>query len=164
MLASWRLTIASGTQDTHDKCIWKPHFCENPGFPVFSPTMIQGQYRSTVLQVPSNVTSLKFRGYLRQEIEAVQATAQNAEDIFIVHLFVLEKVLFGLGAKKVDSILQSILEKCPNIQRIELEALIRPLTQDEMQEAADEAQAMLQKLSERVMASGGKLGPHTIEK
>jgi hypothetical protein len=35
------------------------------------------------------------------------------------------------------------------------------LTQDEMQEAADEAQAMLQALSDRVMASGGKLGPDT---
>ena len=75
----------------------------------------------------------------------------------VVRLFVLEKVLFGLGAKKVDSILQGVVEKCPNIQRIELEALARPLTADEMQEAAAEAQAMLQTLSERVMASGGKL-------
>jgi hypothetical protein len=123
--------------------------------------MIQGQFRSSILQVPAEVTPLKFRGYLRQEIEAVQATAQNEEDIIVVRVFVLEKVLFGLGAKKVDGILQGIVGKCPNIQRIELEALARPLTQDEMQEAADEAQAMLQALSDRVMASGGKLGPDT---
>jgi hypothetical protein len=71
---------------------------------------------------------------------------------------VLEKVLFGLGAKKVDSILQGVLGKCPNIQRIELEALHRPLTRDEMQEAADDAQATLELLGNRVMASGGKLG------
>lgn len=119
--------------------------------------MIQGQFRSTVLQIPAEVTPLKFRGYLRKEIQAVQATAQNPEDIIVVRLFVLEKVLFGLGAKKVDSILQGIVEKCPNIQRVELEALARPLTAAEMQEAAAEAQAMLQTLSERVMASGGKL-------
>ncbi|MFZ2266743.1 MAG: hypothetical protein WAV95_04115 [Azonexus sp.] len=125
--------------------------------------MIQGQYRSSILQVPSEVTPLKFRGYLRQEIAAVQATAQNAEDIIVVRLFVLEKVLFGLGAKKVDSILQGLVGKCPNIQRIELEALSRPLTQDEMQEAADEAQATLQTLSDRVMASGGKLRPESGE-
>ena len=123
--------------------------------------MIQGQFRSSILQVPAEVTPLKFRGYLRKEIEAVQATAQNEEDIIVVRLFVLEKVLFGLGPKKVNSILQSVVGKCPNIQRIELEALARPLTQDEMQEAADEAQAMLQALSHRVMASGGKLGPDT---
>jgi hypothetical protein len=123
--------------------------------------MIQGQFRSSILQVPAEVTPLKFRGYLRQEIEAVQATAQNEEDIIVVRVFVLEKVLFGLGAKKVDGILQGIVGKCPNIQRIELEALARPLTQNEMQEAADEAQAMLQALSDRVMASGGKLGPDT---
>lgn len=123
--------------------------------------MIQGQFRSSVLQVPAEVTPLKFRGYLRKEIEAVQATAQNEEDIIVVRLFVLEKVLFGLGPRKVDSILQGVVGKCPNIQRIELEALVRPLTQDEMQEAADEAQATLQALSHRVMASGGKLGPDT---
>ena len=121
--------------------------------------MIQGQFRSSILQVPADVTPLKFRGYLRREIEAVQATAQNEEDIIVVRLFVLEKVLFGLGPKKVNSILQGVVGKCPNIQRIELEALVRPLTQDEMQEAADEAQATLQALSHRVMASGAKLGP-----
>lgn len=125
--------------------------------------MIQGQFRSSILQVPGEVTPLKLRGYLRREIAAVQATAQNAEDIIVVRLFVLEKVLFALGAKKVDSILQGLVGQCPNIQRIELEALSRPLTQDEMQEAAQEAQATLQTLSDRVMASGGKLGPATGE-
>lgn len=119
--------------------------------------MIQGQFRSSILQVPADVTPLKFRGYLRKEIEAVQATAQGEEDIIVVRLFVLEKVLFGLGVKKVDSILNGVVSKCPNIQRIELEALIRPLTAEEMQEAADEAQEMVQALAERVMASGGKL-------
>lgn len=133
-------------------------FCENPRFPAFCPIMIQGQFRSSILQVPAAVTPLKLRGYLRKEIEAVQATAQSAEDIIVVRLFVLERVLFGLGAKKVDSILQGVLGKCPNIQRIELEALTRPLTQEEMQEAADEAQATLQALRDRVVASGGKLG------
>jgi hypothetical protein len=119
--------------------------------------MIQGQFRSSILQVPADVTPLKFRGYLRKEIEAVQATAQGEEDIIVVRLFVLEKVLFGLGVKKVDSILNGLVTKCPNIQRIELEALIRPLTAEEMQEAADEAQEMVQALAERVMATGGKL-------
>jgi hypothetical protein len=119
--------------------------------------MIQGQFRSSILQVPADVTPLKFRGYLRKEIEAVQATAQGEEDIIVVRLFVLEKVLFGLGVKKVDSILNGVVGKCPNIQRIELEALIRPLTAEEMQEAADEAQEMVQALAERVMATGGKL-------
>ncbi|MBK8319077.1 MAG: hypothetical protein IPL05_11030 [Betaproteobacteria bacterium] len=114
--------------------------------------MIQGQYRSATLQVPAEVTPLKLRGYLRKEIEAVQATAQGEEDIIVVRLFVLEKVLFGLGAKKVDSILHGALGKCPNILRIELEGLLRPLTQDEMQEAAAEAQSTLQALRDRVMA------------
>ncbi len=132
-------------------------FCENRRFPVFHTIMIQGQFRSSILQVPADVTPLKFRGYLRKEIEAVQATAQGEEDIIVVRLFVLEKVLFGLGVKKVDSILNGVVTKCPNIQRIELEALIRPLTAEEMQEAADEAQEMVQALAERVMATGGKL-------
>ena len=134
-----------------------PSFCENRRFPVFHTIMIQGQFRSSILQVPADVTPLKFRGYLRKEIEAVQASAQGEEDIIVVRLFVLEKVLFGLGVKKVDSILNGVVTKCPNIQRIELEALIRPLTAEEMQEAADEAQEMVQELAERVMAKGGKL-------
>lgn len=119
--------------------------------------MIQGQFRSSILQVPAEVTPLKLRGYLRKEIEAVQATAQGEEDIIVVRVFVLEKVLFGLGARKVNSILQGVVAKCPNIQRIELEALVRPLSAEEMQEAADEAQETLQALGDRVMASGGKL-------
>lgn len=119
--------------------------------------MIQGQFRSSILQVPAEVTPLKLRGYLRKEIETVQATAQGEEDIIVVRVFVLEKVLFGLGARKVDSILQGVVAKCPNIQRIELEALVRPLSAEEMQEAADEAQETLQALGDRVMASGGKL-------
>jgi hypothetical protein len=121
--------------------------------------MIQGQYRSVTLQVPAEVTPLKFRGYLRKEIEAVQATAQGEEDIIVVRLFVLEKVLFGLGAKKVDSILHGALGKCPNILRIELEGLLRSLTQDEMQEAAAEAQSTLQALRDRVMAPSGTAEP-----
>ncbi len=119
--------------------------------------MIQGQFRSSILQVPAEVTPLKLRGYLRKEIETVQATAQGEEDIIVVRVFVLEKVLFGLGSRKVDSILQGVVAKCPNIQRIELEALVRPLSAEEMQEAADEAQETLQALGDRVMASGGKL-------
>ena len=121
--------------------------------------MIQGQYRSATLQVPAEVTPLKLRGYLRKEIEAVQATAQGEEDIIVVRLFVLEKVLFGLGTKKVDSILHGALGKCPNILRIELEGLLRPLTQDEMQEAAAEAQSTLQALRDRVMAPSGTAEP-----
>ena len=120
--------------------------------------MIQGQFRCVVLQVPAEISPLKFRGHLRREIQAVQASVQSAEEIIVVRLFVLEKVLFGLGQKKVDSILNGVVEKCPNIQRIELEGLVRPLTADEMQEAADEAQATLAALSAQVMASGGKLG------
>lgn len=120
--------------------------------------MIQGQFRSVVMQVPAEISPLKFRGHLRREIQAVQAGVQSAEEIVVVRLFVLEKVLFGLGQKKVDSILNGVVEKCPNIQRIELEGLVRPLTADEMQEAADEAQATLAALSAQVMASGGKLG------
>lgn len=119
--------------------------------------MIQGQFRYSILQVPPEVTPLKLRGYLRQEVAAVQATAQGEEDIILVRLFVLEKVLFGLGPKKVDTMLQGLVGKSPNIQRIELEALARPLTAEEMQEAAAEAQASLQDIGARVMASGGKL-------
>lgn len=121
--------------------------------------MIQGQFRYSILQVPAEVTPLKFRGYLRKEVEAVQATAQGEEDIILVRLFVPEKVLFGLGMKKVDAILHALVAKCPNIQRIELEPLARPLTADEMQEAAAEAQASLQGWTEQVVASGGKLAP-----
>lgn len=121
--------------------------------------MIQGQYRYSILQVPEAVTPLKFRGHIRKEIEAVQATAKNEEDIILIRLFVLEKVLFGLGAKKVDSILHGIVAKCPNIQRIELEPLSRPLSAEEMQEAAEDAQANLETLTQRVMATKGLGAP-----
>lgn len=115
--------------------------------------MIQGQFRYSILQVPAEVSPLKFRGYVRKEVEALQAGALGEEDIILVRLFVLEKVLFGLGQQKVDSTLHAIVEKCPNIQRIELEPLSRPLTAEEMQEAADEAQQSLEALSQRLMTA-----------
>lgn len=127
--------------------------------PTSSRIMIEGQYRYSILQVPVEVTPLKLRGYLRKELEAIQATAKDDTDIILVRLFVLERILFGLGPRKVDSVLAAVVSKCPNIQRVELEALSRPLSAEEMQEAAAEAQASLQVLGERVMASGGKLVP-----
>jgi len=119
--------------------------------------MIQGQFRYSILQVPPEVTPLKLRGYLRRELDAVQASAQGESDIILVRLFVLEKVLFGLGPKKVDSLLGSLVDKCPKIERIELEALARPLSEDEMREAAAEAQALLQEIGSEVMAQ-----PHLV--
>ena len=119
--------------------------------------MIQGQFRYSILQVPPEVTPLKLRGYLRRELDAVQASAQGESDIILVRLFVLEKVLFGLGPKKVDSLLGGLVDKCPNIERIELEALARPLSEDEMREAAAEAQALLQEIGSEVMAQ-----PHLV--
>ena len=67
--------------------------------------MIRGQFGYSILQVPVDVTLFKFRGYLRKEAVAVQATAQNEEDIIPIRPFVLEKVLFDLDVKKVDSVL-----------------------------------------------------------
>ena len=119
--------------------------------------MIQGQYRYSILQVPPEVTPLKLRGYLRKEVDAVQATAKGEEDIILIRLFVLERVLFGLGPKKVDAILHNLVSKCPNVQRIELEALARSLSTEEMQEAAAAAQADLTAWSAQVMASGPAL-------
>lgn len=119
--------------------------------------MIQGQFRYSILQVPPEVTPLKLRGYLRRELEALQASTQGESDILLVRLFVLEKILFGLGPKKVDSLLGSLVGKCPNIERIELEALSRPLSEAEMREAAAEAQATLQDLGDEVMAH-----PHLV--
>ncbi|MCK6411558.1 MAG: hypothetical protein L6Q55_03935 [Azonexus sp.] len=121
--------------------------------------MIQGQFRYSILQVPQAVTSLKLRGHLRREFEALQAGAQGESDIILVRLFVPEKTLFGLGQKKVDSLLDSLLGKCPNIQRIELEALSRPLSEDEMREAAGEAQAQLEKLGSEIMANPYLVAP-----
>ncbi len=119
--------------------------------------MIQGQYRYSIVQVPAEVTPLKLRGFLRQEMASIQATAKNEEDIILVRLFVLERVLFGLGQKKVNEMLNALVAKCQNIQRIELEPLSRSLTVEEMQEAADEAQMFLQALGDKVMASGKNL-------
>lgn len=119
--------------------------------------MIEGQFRYCILQVPPEVTPLKLRGHLRQELETLQAGAQGESDILLVRLFVLERVLFGLGPKKVDQLLGGLAARYPNIQRIELEALSRPLSEEEMREAAAEAQSSLQTLGDEVMAS-----PHLV--
>lgn len=113
--------------------------------------MIQGQLRYSIVQVPPEISPLKFRGYIRKEVESIQEMSRGDHDIILIRLFVLEKIIFGLGMKKIDDILQGLVTKCPNIQRIELEPLKRALTPDEMKEAADDAQETLKELSEKMM-------------
>lgn len=113
--------------------------------------MIKGQYRYSILQVPAEITPLKLRGYLRQELDLLQKTTVDETDIVIVRLFVLEKILFALGPVKVDKLLGGLAGKFPNVQRIELEALLRPLSEEEMHEAAAEAHSQLKNIGEAVM-------------
>ena len=90
-----------------------------------------------------------------KEIQAVQATAPSPEDIIVVRLFVLEKVLFGLGARRWTASC-GVVEKCPNIQRIELEALAGHYLPRKCRSRRG-GWAMVQALGRQVMASGGKL-------
>lgn len=123
--------------------------------------MIRGQLRYSIVQVPPEISPLKFRGYVRKEVESIQTTSQGDHDIILIKLFVLEKIIFGLGMKKIDDILQGLVTKCPNIQRIEFEPLKRALTSDEMKEAAADAQETLKELSEKMMETVASEEPTT---
>lgn len=112
--------------------------------------MIKAQLRYSILHAPPEVSPLKFRGWIRKEAESVQTMATGKDDIILIRLFLLEKIVFGLGMKKIDDILQGVVDKCPNIARIELEPLTRALTAEEMQEAAQDAQETLEALSSKM--------------
>ena len=112
--------------------------------------------RISILNVPEDITPLKFRGWLRNEAASIQHTSRSESDIIIIRIFITEMLRFALTQAKLDKILNSVVDRHPNIFRIELQIGKNFLTENEMKEAANEANADLQKMVGEIQSDSKK--------
>lgn len=103
------------------------------------------QFRISLVSVPADVSPLKLRGFLRSEAEDIQSKATE-HSLFIVRLFLPERLLFAVTQKKVDVLLQDITNKYESIQRVELVVVKQSLNAVQMMEEAKLANEDLKQL------------------
>ena len=101
---------------------------------------ISGQLRYSILNPPPELSPLKFRGWFRNEAARIQETAKGPHDIIVIRLFITQRLIAGVSQRKIDVALQDAVDRHPNIHRVELQPVATPLTNEEMMEAAREAQ------------------------
>ena len=99
---------------------------------------ISGQLRISILHPEEGISPLKCREWLQKEAASIQADA-GEHDIIVIRLFLPVRVLSSITQRKIDVLLSAIVNKHPNIHRVELRAVAKTLTFDEMSNAADEA-------------------------
>ena len=68
--------------------------------------------------------------------------------MIVIRLFLSERLRLATTQKQLDKILQGIVDRFPNIYRVELRPVTKALTVGEMAQAAEEAQTDLQEMLE----------------
>ncbi|MBW7901945.1 MAG: hypothetical protein H3C26_10735 [Rhodocyclaceae bacterium] len=112
--------------------------------------MISGQLRYSIINPGPEITPLKFRGWFRQEAARIQEMAKGPHDIIVIRLFITQRLIAGVTQRKIDVALQDAVDRHPNIHRVELRPVEKPLTADEMMEAGREAQQDINEVAERL--------------
>jgi len=108
--------------------------------------MVSGRLRLSILNAPDDMTPLKLRGWLRGEAASIQGLAKGEHDMIVIRLFLPERLRLATTQKQLDKILQGIVDRLPNIHRIELRPVSQALTAIEMSRAAEEAKTDLQEM------------------
>lgn len=115
--------------------------------------------RMTILNVDeSTVSPLKFRGWLRNEAIDIQRTARGKDDIILIRLFMTDRLRFAITQPALDKILKAVVDKHPNIYRIELEVGAAPLSTSEVMDEVSTARNDLKSAVEDI-ESGPKTPP-----
>lgn len=115
--------------------------------------MISGQLRYSIINPGPEITPLKFRGWFRQEAARIQEMAKGPHDIIVIRLFITQRLIAGVSQRKIDVALQDAVDRHPNIHRVELRPVGKPLTVDEMMEAGREAEEDINDVAERLAAT-----------
>lgn len=115
--------------------------------------MISGQLRYSIINPGPEITPLKFRGWFRQEAARIQEMAKGPHDIIVIRLFITQRLIAGVSQRKIDVALQDAVDRHPNIHRVELRPVDKPLTAAEMMEAGREAKEDINEAAERLAAT-----------
>lgn len=97
-----------------------------------------GQLRISILHPDEGMSPMACREWLRSEAASIQANA-GEHDIIVIRLFLPVRMISTLSQRKIDMLLSEIVNKHPNIHRIDLRPVVTSLSHDEMASAADEA-------------------------
>ena len=112
--------------------------------------------RMSILNVDeSTVTPLKFRSWLRAEAIDIQRTARDKDDFIVIRLFMTDRLRFAITQTALDKMLKAVVDKHPNIYRVELQTGSVALSTSEVMEAAEIAKSDLKSAVED-MQSGPK--------
>ena len=115
--------------------------------------------RMSILSVDeSTVSPLKFRGWLRSEAIDIQRTARDKDDIIVIRLFMTDRLRFAITQTALDKMLKAVVDKHPNIYRVELQTGSSALSATEVMEAADAAKDDLKSAVDDIQ-SGPKKPP-----
>ncbi len=115
--------------------------------------MISGQLRYSIINPGPEISPLKFRSWFRQEAARIQEMAKGPHDIIVIRLFITQRLIAGVTQRKIDVALQDAVDRHPNIHRVELRPVDKPLTVDEMMEAGREAEEDINDVAERLAAT-----------
>lgn len=109
------------------------------------------ELKISLVNVPESITPLKLRGYLRGEAQDIQNKAKE-HSFVIIRLFMPERMLFAYTQKKLDVLLEDIVNKVPCIHRVELVTVKHALDAAQMMEESKIAQKDLGLMIEEAKA------------
>lgn len=107
------------------------------------------QGRISIINVPDDISALKFRSFFKKEAADVQAKI-TGEGFAIIRLFLPDSIRYAIGQRKLDSLLQEVVDKHPNIYRVELIKVAKSLSVNDMQKAAADAEQDLHTIADEI--------------
>ena len=108
--------------------------------------MANVQLRLSIINTPDDLSPLKLRGWLLQQAREIQEMSSDYAYTRI-KLFLSKRQRFAFTQRKLDVLLQGIVDKYPAIHSIELAEVEKSLTNDQIQDACNMASAELNELS-----------------
>lgn len=119
------------------------------------------QLRISVINTPDDLSPLKMRGWLLQQAREIQE--MSSEHAYTrIKLYLTKRQRFAFTQKKLDMLLQRIVDKFPAIHGIDLVEVDKSLTNQEMQAVSEYANAELNDLSKSLDNFLGKQPDDTL--
>lgn len=92
-------------------------------------------FRLSLLNVPDDLTPLKFPHWLRSEAEYIDRQSRASgmrNNLTLIRLFLPARLRSAIGQQRLDRILQNLVDQLESLYRIELRIVKATLTQEEL--------------------------------
>lgn len=121
--------------------------------------------RLSLLNVPADLTALKFRSWIREEAADIDRRSIEAgmrHSLTVIRLFLPARLHSAIGWPKLDRLLQEIVDRFETIHRVELRVVEAALSIDEMDAESKLAEAELQALAKEQEDDSNNGGGPTV--